>query len=87
LAVYSPNEKECLDRENIFQQCILGKTVPQQYWKEWKLCEKSLAPNSDPSIECVEELEKYVEFKLESFNSLTMIVLEQLCTIELVILP
>lgn len=60
LAALGPLEKECLDRELIFNQCVLGKTVPKQFWKEWKQCEKGISTGEDPSVACFDELEKYV---------------------------
>jgi hypothetical protein len=59
LGVLGPNDKECLDRENIYRQCVLGKSTPSLYWKEWKQCEKTLSPDDDPNVTCFDELMKY----------------------------
>jgi len=57
LAVFGQYEKECLDREYILNQCILGKSVPKHQWKEWKICEKSLKETDEPNEACFDELE------------------------------
>eukprot|EP01127_Copromyxa_protea_P015961 TRINITY_DN4676_c0_g1_i1.p1 TRINITY_DN4676_c0_g1~~TRINITY_DN4676_c0_g1_i1.p1 ORF type:complete len:180 (+),score=32.83 TRINITY_DN4676_c0_g1_i1:82-540(+) len=56
VSVLGRNDKECLDREMIAQECYYSNTVPKDLWKEWKDC-KALA-GDDASEICSIELEE-----------------------------